>query len=146
MLLWKKVTIGIGALLLVAGGSALALFAFALSSSTDGMCANTVLSEHASPDGKLKAVVFERSCGATTGFSTHVSLIWSHENLENEGGRLFAADTNGGRAPAGTGGGPEVHFKWLSNSTAELRHHPHIRIFTAKRNSRGIEVVYLTHP
>jgi hypothetical protein len=146
MLLWKKITIGIGALLLVLGGGALALFAFALSAMADNMCANTVLSEQPSPDGKLKAVVFERSCGATTGFSTQVSLIRADEKLENEGGGLFAADTNEGRAPAGLGGGPEVHFRWLSNSTAELRHHPQVRIFTAERKSRAIEVVYLMQP
>jgi hypothetical protein len=38
-------------------------------------CANEVLSQTVSPDAKMKAVVFQRDCGATTGFSTQVSII-----------------------------------------------------------------------
>ncbi len=41
--------------------------------SAPGLCGNDVLSENISPSGHWKAVVSERSCGATTGFSTQVS-------------------------------------------------------------------------
>jgi hypothetical protein len=33
-------------------------------------CGNEILAESLSPDGSKKFVVFQRSCGATTGFST----------------------------------------------------------------------------
>ncbi len=48
-------------------------------------CANTVIAESLSPDSEWKAVLFERSCGATTGYSTQVSLIRSRSDLENDG-------------------------------------------------------------
>jgi hypothetical protein len=39
------------------------------------MCGNYVVAEKISPDGRRKVVVFQRDCGATTGFSTQVSLF-----------------------------------------------------------------------
>jgi hypothetical protein len=106
------------------------------------MCGNEVLNQHASPNGKLKLVVFERSCGATTGFSTQVSLLEASEELENEGGNVFAGDTRIGAAPAGAGGGPEVHVRWISDEAAELRHHPQTRIFRAEEVRKGVRFIY----
>ena len=37
-------------------------------------CGNDLVKEVPSPNGKMKAVVFQRDCGATTGFSTQISL------------------------------------------------------------------------
>src|SRR6266550_3254126 len=73
-----------------------------------GDCGNELLKEVASPNGRMKAVVFQRDCGATTGFSTQVSVFRRDQRLPNEGGNLFAADTNHGAAPSGQGGGPVV--------------------------------------
>ncbi len=39
-----------------------------------GACGNEILKEVRSPTGKMKGVVFQRDCGATTGFSTQVSV------------------------------------------------------------------------
>lgn len=39
------------------------------------MCANRVAVEAKSPDNRYKAVIFERDCGATTDFSTQVSIL-----------------------------------------------------------------------
>ncbi|MBI1810912.1 MAG: hypothetical protein HY035_01370 [Nitrospirae bacterium] len=38
-------------------------------------CKNAIIKEILSPDQKRKIVVFARDCGATTGYSTQVSLI-----------------------------------------------------------------------
>ena len=145
MSLRKKIAIGLGLVLLL-GLGVLAFFSYAFASFANGMCGNSILAEYPSPSGKLNAVVFERSCGATTGFSTQVSILRSGEVLENEGGTLFAADTDRGRAPSGVGGGPEVRFRWLSASAAELQHNPHVRIFRAQKNAEGVEVVYIPIP
>src|SRR5687767_10343542 len=45
------------------------------------MCGNDIQLTVVSPDRKLKAVVFERSCGATTGFSTQVSVLPADRDL-----------------------------------------------------------------
>jgi hypothetical protein len=52
------------------------------------MCGNETLAEFLSLDGAQKMVLFERSCGATTGFSTHVSLLRADAKLPNESGNL----------------------------------------------------------
>ena len=75
-------------------------------------CGNDLVREVRSPSGKMKAVVFERDCGATTGFSTQVSLLLSNKSLPNESGNLFIADTDHGNAPAGAWGGPIVEPSW----------------------------------
>jgi len=55
----------------------------------DGMCGNKIYKEYLSPDQLFKAVVFQRDCGTTTGFQTHISILDSKEILANEGGNIF---------------------------------------------------------
>jgi hypothetical protein len=56
------------------------------------LCSNEVASELASPDNEYLAVVFERSCGATTGLSTQVSVLKNNSSLENEPGNVAIID------------------------------------------------------
>ena len=56
------------------------------------LCGNDELVETVSPNGKLKAVSFRRSCGATTGYSTHVAILPAAKRLPNEPGNTFVAD------------------------------------------------------
>ncbi len=39
------------------------------------LCVNETVREYPSPDGKLKAVLYRRSCGATTGWSRQVAIL-----------------------------------------------------------------------
>lgn len=57
-----------------------------------GLCQNTNEKELSSPDGKFKAAIFDRGCGATVGFITGISIISSDETISNEdaGNALFA--------------------------------------------------------
>jgi len=45
-------------------------------------CENKVVSTHASSDSLMKAVFFERDCGATTSVSYHVILLGVDEEFE----------------------------------------------------------------
>ncbi len=56
-----------------------------------GFCANTIYQETHSPDKSHKAVVFERNCGATTGFSTQVSVLNPSEALPEGKGNTYIA-------------------------------------------------------
>lgn len=58
----------------------------------DTMCGNDIYNEYLSPNGKLKAVVFQRDCGATTWFSTQISILPAHNVLGNEAGNIFIID------------------------------------------------------
>jgi hypothetical protein len=54
-----------------------------------GLCGNYVFEEIYSPNREYKAVVFQRDCGATTGFSTQVSILNSNDDLENKEGNVL---------------------------------------------------------
>ncbi len=63
---------------------------------TNAMCGQEVINEVYSPDRQYKAVVFEHDCGATTSFSTGISIIKGSEKLSsnygNWKGRIFSSD------------------------------------------------------
>jgi hypothetical protein len=109
-----------------------------------GGCANDQLTDRASPNGRYHAVVFQRECGATTGFSTQVSVLAAGDSLRNEGGNAFTADDNHGAAPAGARGGPAVSVRWLAPDTLEVRFHPQSRIFTREARVGAVAIRYVT--
>ena len=63
---------------------------------TDRFCGNTISQTIYSPDKKIKAVVFERDCGAITGYSTQVTLLAASDDLPNETGNIFIKNTQDG--------------------------------------------------
>jgi hypothetical protein len=130
--------LGVAACLVVALG-------VGLYSLADSMCANEPLGEALSPDGARKAVVFQRDCGATTGFSTQVSVIASSSTLGNSSGNVFVADADHGSAPAGPGGGPWVSVHWLAADQLVVRHHPATRVFKAAPQVRAVHIRYEHH-
>ena len=139
MKLWKKILVGIFAIFLLCIG---ALYLFV--QSLPDLCSNVVLDEYPSPNNSLKVVTFQRDCGATTGFSTQISIIPTGSTLKNEGGNIFSANTNHGSAPAGPGGGPEVQINWLSDSHFRIQHHKLVRTLRAEKKAEGVKVEYLT--
>ena len=53
-------------------------------------------------------VVFSLSCGATTGFSTQVSVLSTQDAPPDSGGNAFIADADHGKAPLRSHGVPRV--------------------------------------
>lgn len=113
-----------------------------LYSTADDMCGNKILNTVALNEGRLKAVIFQRDCGATTGFSTQVSLIQTNESLPNKGGNVFVADTNHGSAPSGEGGGPEVKIEIISSDHIKILTHQNARIFKSEPTWKDIAISY----
>jgi hypothetical protein len=75
-----------------------------------GMCKNTIISSNISSNKKWKLVLFERNCGATTGFSTQVSLLKVDKELGNESGNIYIAE-----------GYPKRYtLMWNSDTTATI--------------------------
>jgi hypothetical protein len=74
----------------------IALVMFVIAGCSRSLCENDEVRTSASPDGTLSAVVFRRSCGATTGFSTHVSVIQRQASLPDDPGNAL---TVGGEQP-----------------------------------------------
>ena len=106
------------------------------------MCGNEILAEYPSPDGELKAVVFERDCGTTTDFSTQVSVMKREAALENSKGNVFIEDSDRGRAPSGSGGGPEAKLLWTGNRSIQIDHHVNVRVSVARPLVDGVAVTY----
>jgi hypothetical protein len=107
-----------------------------------GGCVNTILRVHYSPTKRLKAVVFERQCGATTGFSTQVSIISADSDLPNEGGNVFVADTDHGKSPSGPGGGPPVEVEWKGESSLNVIYDNRARVFLRKDSQNDVTITY----
>ena len=120
----------------------LTLFIYTIQIAFDGMCGNKVLSETSSPDRIYRAIVFQRDCGATTGFSTQVSILKAEERLPNQSGNLFIADTDRGKAPSGIGGGPDVRISWIAPRSVRLIHHKNVRVFLANPRFTEVSATY----
>lgn len=115
-------------------------------------CGNDILTEMRSPDGRLRFVVFQRDCGATTGFSTQVSIITSDAGFltsptwlrSTRSGNVFVADTNHGEAPSGPGGGPVVQVEWLGPNRLKIIHDKRARVFKSAQSAGGVSVEYVS--
>ena len=96
-----------------------------------GLCGNEIGHEEYSPDRKLKAVVFKRDCGATTGFSTQVSLLGSAEKLRDEGGNVFIAD-----------GDLKIRVQWQSNNEVLVKFPLGTKVHLKQNKVAGVSVRY----
>lgn len=126
-------------LVLIAGAFIFVAYNFL---SLDNTCENEVLSESVNLNRQIKAVIFQRNCGATTGFSTQVSIIELGNKLKNDGGNVFVADTNHGEAPSDENGGPKVEADWIGNKNLKLSYHPKARTFTKVTSFNDIQITY----
>lgn len=96
------------------------------------MCGNEILSTTASPSGELKAVVFNRNCGATTRNNTQITIIASHRELPASAGNLFIMDSEA-----------DVRVTWTDNAslTIELSHFG--RIVKKLDSASGVGAKYI---
>lgn len=106
-------------------------------------CRHQVVGTFTAPEGLKKAVVFQRDCGATTGFSTQISILPLSHDLPDESGNVFIADCDHGAAPAAAHGGPEVHLSWSDSNRLEIRFHPKARVFRSESSRDEVEISYL---
>lgn len=108
MKIWKKVVISLGVVVVSVPLAIVGVFIYA----TSDMCGNEVYSEVLSPDQEHKAVVFQRDCGATTGFSTQISIIDANDDLRNESGDIYIIDGHPKNA--------SLTLTWLSSSELNI--------------------------
>jgi hypothetical protein len=140
----KKIGIGIGILLLVVL-LCIGTFTFLVGRIPDP-CGEEWIADMVSPNQALKAIVFMRDCGATTDYSTQVAIVKVNIPLKDAGKSVFAAETDHGSASNGTGGGPEVQVRWLSDTRLEILYDPFARVTLAKPEAQSILVSYGTIP
>jgi hypothetical protein len=101
-----------------------------------GLCANDVVSEVRSPDGKLRVVVFRRDCGATTDFTLHVSVLGAAQPLSNDEGNVFRALNDGKTPPI------EVKVAWQDSRHLLVRFPARAKPFRQYPTEGAIRVFY----
>ncbi len=106
------------------------------------VCENTLVSVIASPDGLNNAFLYTRSCGATTGISTHISILPAGEKLRSQSGNTFVADGDHGRVPTGANGELDVKVRWLSNDQLAVDYPAGSRLFRSETVKGPVHVEY----
>lgn len=98
------------------------------------MCENDLAAESESPDKQYKAVIFQRDCGATTGFSTQISILGTNEELGNESGNILTAD----------GHPDENNFKisWVNLAVLLVKNTQGAKIFKKESSLEKVEIRY----
>ncbi len=107
-----------------------------------GLCGNGIVSRIDAPGGALSAVLFQRDCGAATGFSTQISIL-RPDAARSGSGSIFIADDNHGAASVAEWGGPWVEVRWLDPHRLVIRPAPGARIFLRRGAMSGVQVTYL---
>ncbi len=100
-------------------------------------CGNRTLSETQAPGSSKRAVVFERDCGATTDFSTQVSILDVSETGPRDGGNVFVADSDHGAVDNMT-----VSVRWDSPGHLVVKFPVRARVFRQQAQVRGVNISY----
>lgn len=106
-----------------------------------GGCDNRVVQRSLSPDGSREAVVFERNCGATTGYSTQISLMSPGKDPANAGNLFIELD--GERRLVWNDAAAAV--RWTGPATLEVLFDAESEVFKAEQ-PEGLEVEYARLP
>ena len=139
MRLWAKILLGIVIIVVLLVGY---LF-YGFYRFSEWECENQIVSEIPNPDKTLKAVIFRRNCGATTDFSTEISVLQISKSLPDHDGNIFTADTNHGRARSAAWGGPEAKVYWETSRKLIIEHQIMARVFKAEKQIDGVVVEYI---
>lgn len=104
-------------------------------------CENTVASRLLSPDGSHTVTLFQRDCGATTGYSTQISVL-DNGDAPIGSGNAFRADDNHGVAAVGRWQGPWADMRWVAPDHLLIRYAAKSRIFEQESEVDGVKIDY----
>jgi hypothetical protein len=99
-------------------------------------CGNQVVNETMSPDKRMRAVIFERDCGATTDFNTQISILGENESLPHAGGNVFVEDSDHGASKYW------AEVRWDSPERMVVRYPARARIFHKEARVKGVSITY----
>jgi hypothetical protein len=108
----------------------LAAASLALAGCEMALCGNRVLNVARSPDGRHAAVIFRRDCGATTGFSTQVSLAPNEATPDDSGNLLILGDE------------PGLSAQWLGPDRLLISYRRGARLFRQESVRDGVRIEY----
>ncbi len=96
----------------------------------EDMCGNDIKQKKPSPSGEKVAYVFERSCGATTGFSPQLSILNNDDEFQNESGNTFRSDK-------------EFSIEWLGEKNLKVNYDKSSETSEMDKRVNGIKVEYV---
>ena len=103
------------------------------------LCGNDLFYKSLSPDGRYQAVVFQRDCGATTSFTTHVALLDVDDSFtDHTKGNIFMMDGH----PDDT----QVLAQWNSSQELTISYQEGYKIFLQKDRFQDITIHYIPIP
>ena len=106
------------------------------------MCGNEIVEEIKSPDKRLKAIIFIRDCGATTGYSTQLSIIEDEDKLENGAGNTLILSDKFGDGLSFDNGGAKVKAVWTSENSMTIYFDNKIEFTKQEEEIEGIKITY----
>lgn len=106
------------------------------------MCGNEVIEEIKSPDKTLKAIIFIRDCGATTGYSTQLSILELEDRLGNETGNTLILSDKFGEGLSFDNGGAKVKAVWTSENSLTIYFDNKIEFTKKEEEIKDIEISY----
>jgi hypothetical protein len=124
--------------------STLLLFAASVSGCADA-CQNDVVARLEAPDRKHDAVLFQRDCGATTGFSTQISIL-SAGDVPDWRGNVFIADDGRREVALGSWQGPWAQIRWKSPDALLVQYAEGSRIFKQDQSVAGVKIEFEAVP
>jgi hypothetical protein len=96
----------------------------------EDMCGNDIKQKIHSPNGENVAYIFDRSCGATTGFSPQLSILNKNDEFENESGNTFRSDE-------------EFSIEWIDEKNLRVIYDNSSETYEMEKKVNGITIEYV---
>ena len=106
-----------------------------------------VVGDVPSPDGKWDVVLMVRNAGATTDYSTQLSVVLAGRRLSREiamcrPGNVFIADGNHGAVAVNDRGFMHVDVLWQSPNLVVITFPPSAHVFKQERRFQSLTINY----
>jgi len=105
-------------------------------------CANRILSELPSPDGRWNAVVFVRACGEPARFSTQLALVKAGKPLPNLAANVLVSAPRDAEAQESAGGERAIDARWESSEELVVRRPRVLELLQAKTRVKRVRIRY----
>lgn len=99
-----------------------------------GSCNNKNINRINSPDNRKSILIFLRTCGATTGFNTQVSIVDKDENTLDEGNALIFDQSDGEYG--------NVIASWVDSHSVTIYVPHNARIFKSRTVFPDVTITY----
>ncbi|SNS78614.1 hypothetical protein SAMN05421770_102322 [Granulicella rosea] len=119
---------------------------FAYEFSDRQMCGSHGFQAFNSPEGKLRAVLYDYDCGATTDFSTRLAVVKQSSKFDpfdvSERELVMIADSNHGAAGVDSNGILPIAVEWTDSQHLSVRLPEGARTFVHKQNAGSVVIHY----